>query len=119
MNKGITLTNPYKVGDILVSSWGYSMLIVQFYEVTKVTAKKVGLVELKTKEKPSGFLSGTTVPVLGQYVEQNGGPNRVGDGRLFKVSDGGCVIIPDYPGSKSHIYARKWDGKPKSYDYCD
>lgn len=119
MKKNLTTDNPYKVGDILVSSWGYSMIIVNFYEVTRVTAKKVELAELKQEQTQTGFLSGTTVPVLGKYVEQDGGPCMVGKGKLFVVRESGSVVIPDYPGGRTHIYAKKWDGRPRSYDFCD
>ena len=33
-------SNPYKVGDVLYISWGYSMTIVAFFKVTRVTASK-------------------------------------------------------------------------------
>jgi hypothetical protein len=35
------MVNPYKVGDILYSSWGYDQTNVDFYQVTKVGDKSV------------------------------------------------------------------------------
>lgn len=42
--------NPYKVGDILYSSWGYDQTNVDFYQVTRTTAKGVYLIQIGQKE---------------------------------------------------------------------
>ena len=36
----------YKVGDILSSTWGYSMQIVDFYQVIAVTPKMITVKEI-------------------------------------------------------------------------
>jgi len=38
-----------KVGDILAGTWGYSMRLVSFFKVKKVTPKQVVLQELKSQ----------------------------------------------------------------------
>ena len=117
MNNQTNTTNPYKVGDIVYISWGYSMTIVQFYEVTKTTKCKVGLRELKQKEDYTGYLSGVTVPVLGEYEEHSNDPYSVSPNSLYSIKNGG-VRIPDYPGGECRS-ARKWNGTPKTFNYCD
>jgi hypothetical protein len=53
-----------KVGQIFVASWGYSMIITEFFRVTRVypSGKLVDIEALKQEEKGTGFLSGTTKP---------------------------------------------------------
>lgn len=119
MKKNYTTSNPYKIGDIVTTCWGYSMAIVQFYEVTRVTACKVGLRELKQTEIYDGFLSGTTTPRLGEYIPYDGSPYSVQDGQLFKVRVNGDILIPDYPGRGYFAYARKWSGNPRRFNHCD
>ena len=41
--------NEIKVGDILAGTWGYSMVIPVFYQVVKVTDKRIKLVELEKR----------------------------------------------------------------------
>lgn len=111
-----TATNPFKVGDIVSTSWGYSMIIVDFYQVVRVTASKVELRELEQKAEGGGW-SGKCVPIPGAFVFQTG-PFSVKEGQLCKVH-GNCVKIPSYPGSGDFNYAHKWNGQPEFYDHCD
>ena len=54
-----TTSNPFKVGDIVSTSWGYSMTIVDFYQVVRVTPCKVELRSIEQEAHYDGFLSGT------------------------------------------------------------
>ena len=93
-----------KVGDILASSWGYEQTNVDFYKVTKVTAKSVKIEQVGTTETDTGFLTGTAVPALDNTV---GEPSTR---RFYSIGDGryGCRLT-------SFSSAYLWDGKPK---YC-
>ena len=52
-----------KVGTILVSSWGYSMTIVDFYKVKAIKGSRVTLVELNSEypRNDAGSISGSYV----------------------------------------------------------
>ena len=93
-----------KVGDILSSSWGHEQTNVDFYKVTKVTAKSIKLEQVATAETDTGFLTGTAMPVLDSVV---GEPTTR---RFYSIGDGryGCRL-------SSFSSAYLWDGKPK---YC-
>lgn len=117
--KNYTKGNPYKVGDIVTSTWGYSMTLVEFYEVVRTTPCKVELRELQQEESHEGFLSGHTTPKPGCYADYSNAPLSPEKGQLCKVREDGAVVIPDYPGSNYHILARKWNGKPKYFNHCD
>ena len=119
MEKNKTTSNPYKPGDIVTTTWGYSMTLVDFYEVVRVTPCKVELRELQQKEEMTGFLSGETTPLLGEYAPENNGPYSVKRGQLCKVREDGVILIPSYPGAGDCNYARKWSGKPRHFNHCD
>ena len=121
MKANTTSSNPYKVGDILVAVWGYSMLLVEFYEVTRTTACKVGLRQMKQNEVHTGFLCGETTPIPGEYedyAEDNYCPYAVGEKSLYTVRDG-RVLIPDYKGGSEYLHAKKWSGVPRHFNHCD
>lgn len=117
MKKNHTTENPYKVGDIVTTTWGYSMTLVDFYEVIRTTPNKVALRQLK--QEMTGFLSGETTPLPGQYEDYGNGPFSIREGQLCKVRKDGCILIPDYPGGHDYNYARKWSGKPRHFNHCD
>lgn len=88
-----------KVGDILVSSWGYDQTNVDYYEVIALKGKKlVWLRELATVQTETSFMSGHCLPNKGHYI---GEPmlRRVGENNTVRVS----VCAKAYP----------WNGKPK------
>ena len=117
-----TNSNPFKVGDILYISWGYSMTIVAFFKVTRTTPSKVGLVELQQTEDHTGFLSGHTTPVLNSEVKYDGSPYSVRPDALYSIRDGYYgheARIPSHKGSHDFVSASKWDGKPVYFNHCD
>lgn len=69
-----TTTNPYKVGDIVFIRWGYSMILIQYYKVTRVTPGKVGMVELEQNEQYTGYLSGKTTPIEDKEIAGSNAP---------------------------------------------
>lgn len=95
-----------EVGDILYSSYGYSMSLGDFYRVTKLVGKQSVEVEELSKESVDGDgWSGHHVPVL----EGKGTPV---EGR-FRVTNGSTIKV----GYSQ--YAHKWDGRPKYYNTMD
>ncbi len=91
-----------KVGDILVSEWGYEQINVDFYQVTAVTGASVRIVQLEGKEVPSDShgMFGTVTPVLGfsRGVAVLKKVKAYGSSYAIKIS--------------SYASAYVWDGKP-------
>ena len=105
--------NEIKVGDILAGTWGYSMVIPVFYQVVKVTDKRIKLVELeKRMVSHDGYgQRGYEVPI--QAVRDLDAEDVIA--RPSKDEKGEWVV-----GNKSdHLYIKKWDGRPVWADYCD
>lgn len=119
MKKNVTTSNPYQVGDIVFIRWGYSMILIQYYRVTRVTPSKVGLVELEQDEQYDGFLSGKTTPIVDKEVADNDSPYSVHKECLYKVCEDGRIRIPSYQGGHDYKNAKKWHGTPLTFDHCD
>ena len=117
MKKNNTTSNPFKVGDIISTTWGYSMTLVDFYQVVRVTPCKVELRSIEQEPEFTGFLSGVTRPKRDAFF-QDSGPYSVKPGQLCKVRDN-YVLIPSYPGAGDCNYGRLWTGQPKTFNHCD
>lgn len=108
------LENPFKEGDILYSSWGYSMRLVDFYKVissSKSFVKLAHLVDYNSQQDEYGQ-AGKKMPKLDQTE-----PDSNVDGRRFKVHirDDGKAFVK----INNYEWAEMWDGKPKSFDTYD
>lgn len=94
-----TTTNPLQAGAILSSSWGYEQTNVDFYEVTRATAKTVWLRRIEAnREASEAFMQYTSVPRPGRYT---------GEEFRRKIRPGGRISITSY------ALAAPWDGKPE------
>jgi len=63
------VVNPYRVGDVVVTTWGYEQTNASFYEVVGVTAKACRLRELEhddTEARPQS-MSGHATPRRNEY----------------------------------------------------
>jgi hypothetical protein len=87
-----------EVGDILYSSWGYDQTNIDFYEVVRTTKKSVEIRKLAQTIEETGFMSGKTSPLAGQYT---------GEKMLKRVGPDNTVKI------ESYAWAWVWDGQPK------
>ena len=106
--------NPFKEGDILYSSWGYTMRLVDFYKVissSKSFVKLAHLVDYNSQQDEYGQ-AGKKMPKLDQTE-----PDSNVDGRRFKVHirDDGKAFVK----INNYEWAEMWDGKPKSFDTYD
>ena len=109
-NGGTKLGTEVEVGDIVTSTWGYSMTLVDFYKVIDKKKASIKLQHLETKPVEGGQGRGKLVPI--DVVK----PDKEVDGKLFRIGvkwDNKIVCKV-----KGH-YADYWDGKPKSYDTWD
>ena len=98
--------NPFKVGDILAGTWGYSMTIPMFVQVIGVTPKSVRCRKLRTLND-NGFQGHDAMAQKDDFV---GAPF------IARVRQG-------YDG-KPYIYAQNchlelWDGRGLYYDHMD
>jgi len=100
------VTTP-KVGDILVSSWGYDQTNVDFYKVTKLSpsGKSVTVVRIKSAITEKGSMSGTSVPAVPHEVSDYKGEPMTK--RVNLTENGYNVTLTNYSG------AYLWDGKPR------
>jgi hypothetical protein len=63
--------NPYKIGDVFRSSWGYDQTNINYYQAIKVTAKTVTVREIAQERIATGSMHGRCVPVVGQFLENS------------------------------------------------
>jgi hypothetical protein len=61
--------NPYKVGDVFRSSWGYDQTNINYYQAIKVTAKTVTVREIAQERITTGAMHGRCAPAVGQFLE--------------------------------------------------
>lgn len=58
-----------QVGDILVSQWGYSMILYDFFQVINKTAKSITIQELQKTAKPTEvFLQSQVWPIKDSFA---------------------------------------------------
>ena len=94
--------NKIKVGDILVSTWGYDACIADFYKVVGRTTASLKLVRLQNKNA-GDWVAGTSEPDLGRPSY-----GKISTARLKSYYTGSeCVKV------NGHI-ASLWNGKPVS-----
>jgi hypothetical protein len=107
--------NNYKKGDIVVAQWSYTMTYPEYYIVTRVTPKKVGLTRIDdhmVRSTDGGYnQQGYVAPVL-PVTEKGYGLKD----KLCNVNEEGEIVIKD---GYSTLWATLWDGKPKWANYCD
>jgi hypothetical protein len=77
--------HPLKVGDVLVSSWGYDQTNYDYYQVTRLVGKQsVEIRELGRQAAETGFLQGDCVPVKDFFK---------GEPMLKRVNENGSVKV--------------------------
>jgi hypothetical protein len=97
--------NGPKVGDILVSNWGYDANIASFAKVIAVTGKSVKIVSLGANDSHTGPMEWTSTPDLSRT-----GPVKT---KRFSAAGEGYRV-------KDSTFANfyLWDGKPVNcYNY--
>lgn len=96
-----------KSGDILKYSWCYDQTNVEFFEVTRATAKSVYLRAIAGQlvNGEEGFMCGRSVPVQPTVPASHSSVTLKGPKRVCSSSSGEFVSMP-------YSVARVWDGKP-------
>jgi len=98
-----------KVGDILSGCYHYSMTIPHFYQVIKVTDKRLKVVRMDSR----------MVKSVDRYNQQGW------EMPINAHLDGKTLLARPYKdewligSSYDMIFVHKWDGQPVWADYCD
>lgn len=124
--------NPFEVGDILYGEVGYSMIIPEWLEVIKTTAKTVTCKRLNDRviEHDGYGQRGTKEPLKGSYYRSEATINgkRADDPVTLRVNKSSYNQSATDPkeryyastGSRGSFKAYYlWDGQPKGFDYYD
>lgn len=105
-----------KTAKIYYTVWGYTMTMVDYFEVVNETEKTVLLRRLESVEEPTGYLSGKATPGDKPFVD--------GDGEMVEIR----AYKRTFPSGESYLLSRKdgvkmfihpWDGQPHAYNHCD
>jgi hypothetical protein len=103
-NATMNAADHFKVGDIIYNQWGWEQTNIEFYVVTKVTAKTISVAELEQEmESACGSMSGH-VTTSGKLLEGGDSYNL-----RISMSRGNAYIVTP----KKYYSMAKWDGKPK------
>ena len=94
----------WRAGDILVVIGGYSMVLVDYYQIMRATGKSFIVRHLKDKIVSGSGQRGESVPVEGEFED-----NKDIQVRINKYNE---VSIDGH-------YASLWDGKPQAFDHMD
>ena len=88
-------SNPYKVGDLLYSSWGYDQTNIDFYKVLAVSGKSIKIVQVADKIVGTSGQDDLVVPT----------DKAIGVPMVRRVSTNGYVRINSYAAAS--FYAGK------------
>ena len=100
----------FKVGDVLVSRWGYGMTIIYFYKVVKISKTNCWLQRMEGKIVEA-IDEGFSGRVIAGEIKKDSKPFMR---KLKAYIDG-----EDYVKISSYERAIKWDGKPKYFNELD
>lgn len=103
--------NPYKVDDILYSSWGYDQTNIDFYQVVKVTPRGLRLREIGAEGVyDAQSMTGTASPVADDFIEEEF------TARISFYLSQADNSLKSYIASKHlHGATNLCNGKPKDY----
>lgn len=109
-----TITNPFKVGDILCAMWSYTMFYPLYYQVISVAPKSIVVRELEKKMVDGDGWQGHEIPVKDSFCKYEKARRMM----VRQNEDGRCYVDPD-PSSYAMGLATIWDGQPKWADHMD
>lgn len=98
--------NPYKIGDILDSSWGYEQTNIDFYQVTSVKGQFVTIRQIAGNREYQGQDYGTVVAVKDSFLKDSSEIRK--KVTTYNGKDG-------YINLTSYSSASLWDGQPRSW----
>jgi hypothetical protein len=106
-NKSISAADHFKVGEMIVNSWGYDQTNVEFYQVIEIKNKTLVVREVSQEMHGDAYgMSCDVVPVSDSFI---------GDQFSLRVKatlyNGKVDVAICNP--KSYAYFHKWSGKPQ------
>ncbi len=66
-NAKASFVNPYFVGQVLHTSWGYDQTNIEYYQVTGIGKMSITIREIAQSCEEDSFMSGMTVPQVNQF----------------------------------------------------
>ncbi len=106
-NSNLIASQHFKVGDIILNSWGYEQTNVDFFIVEEVLNKKIRVRSIgQSNVEGSMYSHGMACEVVPE-------PQQLGDKKYLlslKCDEKGNVWICN---PESYYYFHKWDGSPK------
>jgi hypothetical protein len=113
LQQSFNAADHFAVGDVVVNTWGYEQTNVDFYQVIEVTAKKIKVQEIMSKEvEGSMYAHGMAcelLPSVGNFLEKK----LLLSLKASANAEGEISAIICNP--ESYYYFRKFTGKP---EYC-
>ena len=97
----------WEVGDIIYSNFSYSMIIINFYKIVKISGKTFTFRKLKDKIVSGNGQAGKSVPIPDEFDQKETEEKRA---RINKFGD---VKLDNY------TYCYDGDGKPVTFDHMD
>ena len=109
-NKNTKTAQEVEVGDIIYTVWGYSMVLVDFYQVAERKKASIKLEKLQTVIVDGDGMQGTSAP-----IDKPDERNDI-DGKLFRIGTKyDKKAVCQINGHTAYYY----DGEPKSFDHMD
>ena len=106
-----------KVGDVLAAQWGYSMQIVNFYQVTALKGRTQAVIrEIEQDGTSTGFLRGTTKPKIDAFLPLDHNRKEITCRVFSALSDGAPCVKPGNSRGNAYRYDEK---KTYHFDHCD
>lgn len=101
----------FKVGDIVTNEWGWEQTNVNFFQVIKITKKRIVVKEInKIVAEVTGDMSNTLLPVAGEFKTLNGYEFTLS---VQPVSETEASL----KGGEKYYNFSKFDGKPVRASY--
>lgn len=118
VDPALTPISEVKPGDIFEALWGYSMSMVSYFQVTKVSGKRVYYQRVASKTvEATGYLAGKCMPVKDGFMK-----DCTEMFSLLKADYKGRPSFKAGPNGQSSDYkitAILWDGTPAYFNHCD
>jgi hypothetical protein len=107
-NSNIVASEHFKVGDIIVNTWGWEQTNTEFYQITEVKNKMIVVRAIYQKDVDGShdFMCCDVMPDINNFIE-DGHFARTYNLRLKSSSNGDIMIC----NPKSFYYFHKWSGK--------
>lgn len=86
-----TFVNPFKIGQILHTSWGYDQTNIEYYQVTKTGKMSISIRPISQSCKEDSFMSGNAIPHKDSFIGQE-------TTQIIQVYENGHAYVSDPSG---------------------